>query len=116
MYSVDFPTAVTYARDFKAAKLETNYAQAVNLLTIAQFINLHNNTVIKETLIIFKISCVFQCSPISYGSKRCMFTTTVVNKNTLEPTAESIITHNREINIETPIADVMGKLGGYGKW
>ncbi|KAG9302862.1 hypothetical protein G9A89_022278 [Geosiphon pyriformis] len=30
-----------------------------------------------------------------------MFATTVINKNTLEPTAEGIITHDQEINIET---------------
>ncbi|KAG9304611.1 hypothetical protein G9A89_020175 [Geosiphon pyriformis] len=31
MYPVDLPTAVTYARDFEAAKLKANHAQAVNL-------------------------------------------------------------------------------------
>ncbi|KAG9306210.1 hypothetical protein G9A89_016114 [Geosiphon pyriformis] len=31
MHPVDLPTTVTYARDFEAAELEANYAQAVNL-------------------------------------------------------------------------------------
>ncbi|KAG9302861.1 hypothetical protein G9A89_022277 [Geosiphon pyriformis] len=32
MHLVDLSTAVTYARDFEAAELEANYAQAVNLV------------------------------------------------------------------------------------
>ncbi|KAG9292922.1 hypothetical protein G9A89_016284 [Geosiphon pyriformis] len=32
MYSVDLSTAITHARDFKAAELEANHAQAVNLV------------------------------------------------------------------------------------
>ncbi|KAG9297766.1 hypothetical protein G9A89_011281 [Geosiphon pyriformis] len=58
MYLVDLPTVVTYAKDFEAAELEANHAQAVNLVMN------------------------------SHGSKKCVSVTTVVNKDTLEPTAE----------------------------
>ncbi|KAG9302750.1 hypothetical protein G9A89_009527 [Geosiphon pyriformis] len=32
IHPVDFPTAITHAKDFKATKLEANHAQAVNLV------------------------------------------------------------------------------------
>ncbi|KAG9297591.1 hypothetical protein G9A89_007666 [Geosiphon pyriformis] len=31
LHNIDLPTAITYAKDFEAAELEANYAQAVNL-------------------------------------------------------------------------------------
>ncbi|KAG9290663.1 hypothetical protein G9A89_011626 [Geosiphon pyriformis] len=37
MHPVDLPTTITHARDFEAAKLEANYAQAVNLVMNGSF-------------------------------------------------------------------------------
>ncbi|KAG9290762.1 hypothetical protein G9A89_011725 [Geosiphon pyriformis] len=54
--------------------------------------------------IISKISRIFQHSPISCGSKRCMSVITVVNKAISKLITILIAIHNREINIETLIA------------
>ncbi|KAG9306180.1 hypothetical protein G9A89_016084 [Geosiphon pyriformis] len=65
----------------------------------------HKNLPIQKTTIVPKIKCISQHQPISSGSQRCASVTTVVNKGTSEQTAMLITIHNREINIETPIAN-----------
>ncbi|KAG9302360.1 hypothetical protein G9A89_011786 [Geosiphon pyriformis] len=97
---MDFPTAVTYARDFEAAKLEANHTQA---LTNTRFINLLNGITIREMQIVSKISHVHCRYLISHGSQKCVSATTVVNKGTSKPTAILITIYDQKINIETQL-------------
>ncbi|KAG9300967.1 hypothetical protein G9A89_005025 [Geosiphon pyriformis] len=87
MHPVDLPTAVTHARDFKAAELEANHAQAVNLV-------MNGSSELDSKLKQF----------IYHGSRKCMSATTVVNKTIFELIAILIATNNREINTEILIA------------
>ncbi|KAG9297547.1 hypothetical protein G9A89_001488 [Geosiphon pyriformis] len=107
MHPADLSTAIIYTRDFKAIELEANHAQAVNLVMngSSELDSKLKQFTIQETTIIPKIKRVSQHRPISSGSQRCMSVTTVVNKGTSEQTATLITICNREINIETPIAN-----------
>ncbi|KAG9290700.1 hypothetical protein G9A89_011663 [Geosiphon pyriformis] len=90
--------AVTRTRDFESAEFEANHAQAVNLVMnksseldskLKQFSDLINQKLkgyladnsIQETTIIPKIKCVSQHRPISSGSQRCVFATTISTKS-----------------------------------
>ncbi|KAG9289113.1 hypothetical protein G9A89_022422 [Geosiphon pyriformis] len=132
MHPVDLPTTVTYTRDFEAAELEANHTQAVNLAMnesseldseLKQFSNsinqklegylADNRTIyqplngvtIRKTRIVSKISHIYCHYPISRGSQKHTSVTTVVNKDTSEPTVILIAIHNWEINIEILITD-----------
>ncbi|KAG9285328.1 hypothetical protein G9A89_010803 [Geosiphon pyriformis] len=86
--------AVTCTRNFKSAESEANHAQAINLVMnrsseldfkLKQF-------TIQKTTIVPKIKHVSQHWPISSGSQKRVFATTVVNKSTSEQIAMLIIT------------------------
>ncbi|KAG9302511.1 hypothetical protein G9A89_007215 [Geosiphon pyriformis] len=87
MHLVDLPTAITHARDFEAAELEANHAQAVNLVMNRSF---ELDSKLKQ----------FTCR----GSQKYVSATTVVNKAIFELIAILIAANDREINTETPIA------------
>ncbi|KAG9290575.1 hypothetical protein G9A89_020945 [Geosiphon pyriformis] len=86
MHPVDLPTTVTHARDFEAAELEANYAQAVNLV-------MNGSSKLDSKLKQF----------IRRGSQKRVSVTTVVNKTIFELIAILIATNNQEINTEIPI-------------
>ncbi|KAG9291722.1 hypothetical protein G9A89_012007 [Geosiphon pyriformis] len=79
--------AVTHARDFESAESEANHVQAVNLVMNgsseldSKLENLHNDAIIKETLIVPKINHVYLHQPIDSGNKKCISATIVVNKD-----------------------------------
>ncbi|KAG9302903.1 hypothetical protein G9A89_022319 [Geosiphon pyriformis] len=79
--------AVTHARDFESAKSEANHTQAVNLVINrsseldSKLENLHNDIIIKETLIGPKINHVYLHRPINSGHRKRISATIVVNKD-----------------------------------
>ncbi|KAG9287558.1 hypothetical protein G9A89_019619 [Geosiphon pyriformis] len=87
MHPVDLPTAVTHARDFEAAELKANHAQAVNLV-------MNRSSKLDSKLKQF----------ICYGSQKHVSVTTVVNKAIFKLIAILIATNNQKINTEIPIA------------
>ncbi|KAG9291010.1 hypothetical protein G9A89_012882 [Geosiphon pyriformis] len=79
--------AVTCTRDFESAESETNYAQAINLVMNrsseldSKLENLHNDAIIKETLIVSKINHIHLHQPIDSGNRKRISATIVVNKD-----------------------------------
>ncbi|KAG9294460.1 hypothetical protein G9A89_001965 [Geosiphon pyriformis] len=78
---------VTCTRDFESAESEANHAQAVNLVMNesseldSKLENLHNDAIIKETLIMPKINHVYLHRPINSGNRKRVSATIVVNKD-----------------------------------
>ncbi|KAG9291546.1 hypothetical protein G9A89_021965 [Geosiphon pyriformis] len=93
LHPADLQAAVINTRDFEAAELEANHAQAVNLV-------MNGSSELNSKLKQF----------ISYGSLKCIFVTTVVNKTISELTAILIVIHNWKINTKIPIADFRSEL------
>ncbi|KAG9290685.1 hypothetical protein G9A89_011648 [Geosiphon pyriformis] len=68
--------AVTHARDFGSAESKANHAQAINLVMNgsseldSKLENLHNNAIIKETLIVPKINHAHLHQPINSGNRK----------------------------------------------
>ncbi|KAG9287769.1 hypothetical protein G9A89_017364 [Geosiphon pyriformis] len=104
--------AVTRAKDFESTESEANHIQAINLVMnrsseldskLEKFSksinkNLHNDTIIKEILIVAKINYVHLYQPINSGNWKRISAIIVINKDISKLTVAS------EINIETPIA------------
>ncbi|KAG9307138.1 hypothetical protein G9A89_016966 [Geosiphon pyriformis] len=82
-----FQDAVTHARDFESAESEANHTQAINLVMNgsseldSKLENLHNDAIIKETLIVPKINHVHLHQPINSGNRKRVSATIVVNKD-----------------------------------
>ncbi|KAG9284341.1 hypothetical protein G9A89_023598 [Geosiphon pyriformis] len=87
LYPGTLQDAVTRARNFKSAESEANHAQAVNLVINesseldSKLENLHNNAIIKETLIVPKINHTHLHQPINSGNRKRVSAIIVVNKN-----------------------------------
>ncbi|KAG9287540.1 hypothetical protein G9A89_019601 [Geosiphon pyriformis] len=100
-----FQDTVTCTRDFESTKSEANHAQAINLVMNrsseldSKLENLHNNTIIKKTLIMTKINHIHLHRPINSGNWKCISATIVVNKNIFNSTA--ITTNLSTISIST---------------
>ncbi|KAG9299678.1 hypothetical protein G9A89_006394 [Geosiphon pyriformis] len=98
MHLVDLLTTVTYARDFEAAELEANHAQAVNLVMngssdldskLNQFSDSINQKLKKYLADNHPIyHRVHHYQQINCCNKKHEFAITVINKITLEPIAE----------------------------
>ncbi|KAG9287881.1 hypothetical protein G9A89_017476 [Geosiphon pyriformis] len=79
--------AVTCARDFESTESEANHAQTVNLVMNgsselnSKLKNLHNDAIIKETLIVPKINHVYLHQPINSGNRKRISAIIVVNKD-----------------------------------
>ncbi|KAG9295303.1 hypothetical protein G9A89_021234 [Geosiphon pyriformis] len=79
--------AVTCAKDFESTKSEANYTQAINLVMNrsseldSKLENLHNDAIIKETLIVPKINHVYLHRPINSDNRKHVSATIVVNKD-----------------------------------
>ncbi|KAG9295315.1 hypothetical protein G9A89_021246 [Geosiphon pyriformis] len=101
MHSVDLPTTVTHARDFEAAELEANHAQAVNLV-------MNRSSELDSKLKQFSESINQKLKGylhlVSHGSQKHVFAITVVNKAIFELIAILIATNDWEINTEILIA------------
>ncbi|KAG9299440.1 hypothetical protein G9A89_009392 [Geosiphon pyriformis] len=107
MHLVDLSTTVTHARDFKAAELKANHAQAVNLVMnrssdldskLKQFSDFINQKLERY----LADNCPIYQPPQQHNNQgnKCESVTTVVTKVTLEPIAMLIVIHDQEINIE----------------
>ncbi|KAG9297589.1 hypothetical protein G9A89_007664 [Geosiphon pyriformis] len=78
---------VTCTRDFESTKSKANHAQAINLVinrsseVDSKLENLHNDAIIKETLIVPKINHVHLHQPINSGNRKRVSATIVVNKD-----------------------------------
>ncbi|KAG9297755.1 hypothetical protein G9A89_011270 [Geosiphon pyriformis] len=79
--------AITCARDFESAESKANHAQAINLVMNglseldSKLKNLHNDTIIKEIIIVVKINHVHLHQPINSGNKKHVSATIMVNKD-----------------------------------
>ncbi|KAG9294676.1 hypothetical protein G9A89_008155 [Geosiphon pyriformis] len=101
IHPVDFLIAITHTRDFKAAKLEANHAQAVNLVMngssdldsklkqFSEFINQKLKGYLADNRPIYQPS-----------QRRNNQRNANLNKVTLEPIAMLIVIYDQEINIE----------------
>ncbi|KAG9295580.1 hypothetical protein G9A89_003883 [Geosiphon pyriformis] len=87
---------VTCARDFESTESEANHAQAVNLVMNgsseldSKLENLHNDTIIKETLIVAKINHTHLHQPINSGNRKCVSATIVRNKDISKLTFQTL--------------------------
>ncbi|KAG9306990.1 hypothetical protein G9A89_000904 [Geosiphon pyriformis] len=90
IHPVDLQAVITNARDFEAAELEANHAQAVNLVMNGSS-ELDSKLKQFKTRIAFRISCVHHRQPINSGNRKCMF----------------------KINIKTPITTILSELLTY---
>ncbi|KAG9291503.1 hypothetical protein G9A89_021922 [Geosiphon pyriformis] len=100
MYPVDLPTTVTQARDFEAAELEANYAQAVNLV-INGSSDLDSKLKQIKMPIISRISHIYPHQPIHSDNKKCVHATIVKDKDTYKLTSTLLPTNNITANIST---------------
>ncbi|KAG9299123.1 hypothetical protein G9A89_020436 [Geosiphon pyriformis] len=92
---------VTHARDFESAESEANHAQAVNLVINksseldSKLENLHNNAIIKKTLIVTKINHVHLHQPINILNSESSIKLHTVS------TLTSLCTNDAAINLLT---------------
>ncbi|KAG9306533.1 hypothetical protein G9A89_004730 [Geosiphon pyriformis] len=79
LHSDTLQDTVTYVRNFESAESEANHTQAINLVMnkSSELNSKLKQFTIQETTIISKIKCIPQHCPISNGSQRCVFVTTV---------------------------------------
>ncbi|KAG9291145.1 hypothetical protein G9A89_013017 [Geosiphon pyriformis] len=113
LHSGTFQDAVTCARDFESAESEANHVQAINLVMNrsseldSKLENLHNDTIIKKTLIVAKINHVHLHQPINSGNRKRVSATIVINKDIFKSTAASVstltslCTNDAAINLST---------------
>ncbi|KAG9305782.1 hypothetical protein G9A89_001070 [Geosiphon pyriformis] len=114
MHPADFQATVTNTRDFELAKLEANYAQAINLVMnrssklnskLKQFSNSINQKLERylannhETQIMPKINCIQYRQPINHGNRKCMYATTLSTQPSTIST--NLPTNDTTANIST---------------
>ncbi|KAG9305122.1 hypothetical protein G9A89_007762 [Geosiphon pyriformis] len=101
IHLADLQAAVTNARDFEAAELKANHAQAINLVIngsseldskLKQFSNSINQKLeeyLADNYTIYQISHIHHPPPINNGNRKCVFATTVIKDR--KPTIRKLI-------------------------